>query len=362
MRLLATPVALTVVAVFVGACELASGTQVPAGTSSAVASPTPPAVATSVPSPTITEAPFESVAVAALHWQPLDGATAPGAGGLIGFRGGYVAYGTTEPFQNPVAFYSADGREWATVQLADLIPNCPGWGPDGDEDVPDAEVRAGTSDGNQVMLAGARFQPSNCSDSTVYQPMTWVSHDGRSWRRSEPLDPPGAFRMLAAWPTPTGWQGVDQGSILWESPDAIRWSRSLAGEPLVTTNLPSECAAGILNVAAPTATGGLWLVPGGETVCTSPDLRSWQSVKLSLPDYGAVRSVVRTRYGFLALGWIECAGGVENGCPPDERLYFLSSDGNTWERLNVSEWIDHVADGPSGILGIGAGAVWELAD
>lgn len=367
MTWFARPIALTVVGVLVIGCGSASGSPMPAGTSSAPVALSPSLAATTVPSPTVTESPFERVDPTALRWRSLDEATAPDLDvlGLIGFRGGYVAFGgPANPFQEPLASYSADGRAWVTVSLAEWIPNCPDWGPEGDEEVPDAEVWAGTSDGDQIVLTGALkdLTPSTCSGSSVVRPQTWISDDGRSWRRSERIDAGGGnVRMLAAWPTPAGWQGVDEAMHDWESTDGIRWSKPTTVEPRVTGTVPAECASGVLKVLAPTTTAGLWLVPSGETMCTSSDLRSWRSVKLPLPDLGSVHSVVRTRYGFLALGSISCIG---IDCPPDERLglYYLSGDGLEWTRLDLGERVDSVAHGPSGTLGLGGGVVWELAN
>lgn len=305
--------------------------------------------------------------------------------GLIGFDGGYVAFGITLPSGDPggrtVAWFSADGREWSESPL------------------PDADVTTGATNGHAVMLTDGR--------------VTTLSTDGRTWSASEPVGSAtsdAGARAEIVWATPRGWQAlVRSGSIhggvvsLWETTDGQAWrevgevadpegavmSAAASADGTVLLNIrqggtrgemalltspdgrewteistAAGCEAGYIGLLPPfPAALDRWVVLGQERVCASADLAHW--TKASLPTTGTmgIRVAAQTRYGILAAGQACWAAG----CGPSEPLAWVSADARSWTRLDSPGYIREIADGPAGVLAIGSrtedaeqDVVWRL--
>jgi hypothetical protein len=322
------------------------------------------------------------------------GRVGPGGGDLIGFDHGYVSVGTRDPFEEPVAWFSADGLSWDTVSLAKQVPNCPGWGPPGNENVPDADTAARATNGRQVIVVGA-WQPHDaaaCSGADpAIQGMAWLSEDGRTWRRSEPFSTGASGRATAVWPVRHGWRAV-VGRSVWESADGLRWSSigDLAGIGAVSAYAgpaadgtavlsatvgavgfeqvrlfsspdgaswtaiddAGGCEIGATQILAPSLTGlAAWVVLSDRRVCTSTDLVRWNTEVLPM----AVWQIAQTRYGAIAIG--DTCLGVGRDCPDPGVRATITLDGIRWSQLaHPQAWYGRsLADGPAGVLLIGSG-------
>jgi hypothetical protein len=339
-----------------------------------------------------------------------------GSGALAGFDGGYVALGSLPyggpPGSEPAAFFSADGVSWEAARLAGLVPNCPGWGASGDEDVPDAEARAIATNGRELVIVGeeAPHDAAGCADvAASVRPLAWYSSDGRTWQRSEPFEVGGLnSRATAVWAVPTGWQAVVQGAAIgtisiWESADGLAWHQ--LGEPVAVGDVDAsagaaadgtvvlsrwadmtsgrrlftspdglaweqvakaggcEQAPGTTQVVGPAVQGlDAWVLVDDMRLCTSPDLETWSSTTMT----DAPSTVAQTRFGVILLA--DACFGAGATCQPDPRAY-LSTDGLTWTSMAHPPvyWGRALADGPAGVLLVGqataddgATTVWRL--
>lgn len=346
------------------------------------------------------------------RWTKLDlTGDEPGGVDLVAFDAGYVTVGTRDPFEDPIAWFTSDGMAWQAVSLANLVPNCPGWGPEGDEQVPDADTAAIASNEHQVVVVGS-YQPhdaAGCANLT-YTPVAWVTDDGQTWQRSEPFYASGSSgRATAVWPTDNGWQAVAPSAhsgtpSIWQSADGLAWrpiadlgdigflevgsgaaaegttvvsgSMGAVGEssPRLASSrdgvswLPIEratgCEAGFRRILPPSVEGlRAWVALGDRQVCTSVDLLDWSSATLPM----AVWRITPTRFGVIAIG--DTCYGAGSQCPDEPELKaFVSGDGTAWQALvhPPVAFGRAMADGPAGVLMIGtapggeSGEVWRL--
>lgn len=347
---------------------------------------------------------------ATLRWEPIGVIPERGANGIVSFDGGYVAYGETDDQKRPVAWFSADGRDWASVQLAGTVP-C------GSNPEPAATVRHGASNGPQVVLVGSEWpegsQPCDGSNSRNTRPVAWITSDGREWQRSDPMQ----TSLVDDWPTahivwaiPGGWEaaiGDARGpNFIWQSLGGRMWRQvaemdygedarlvAAAANPddgrrlmLVGPTYVHGAIAYLLltsgdgstwdEVAHPVGDGWgqYWILPGSPrtqdpwlvitgdaastVVSTSFDLDVWGQKLVPMP---AVAALARTRYGLLAIGW-----SPEPVDLPSDYTTYLSADGLTWTRLESDVNLHSITDGPAGVLGLAwngeQATVWRLVD
>lgn len=372
-------------------------------------------VPTAVPSSLPTPSPSPSPVVldpSTAHWTKLG--VAGGSGALVAFDGGYVALGSLPyagpPGSEPAAFFSADGVSWEGTSLATMVPNCPDWGPAGAEDVPDAEVRAITTNGSEVVIVGeeAPHDAAGCANvAASVRPVAWYSPDGRTWRRSAPFEVGGPnSRATAVWAIPSGWQTAVQGAVtgtitIWESIDGLAWYQ--VGEPVAVGDVnvyagaapdgtvvmsrwagatsglrlfvshdgrtwepiktAGGCETGTTEIVPPSRPGlDAWVLLADMRLCTSPDLLTWSGTTMT----DAPSTVAQTRFGGIVLA--DACFGAGSTCAPDPRAY-LTTDGVTWTRMAHPPvyWGRVVADGPAGVLMVGQGTedggattVWRL--
>jgi hypothetical protein len=366
----------------------------------------PIAVPTALPTPTPSPSP-PVLDPATATWTKVG--EAGGSGALVGFKDGYVALGSLPlagpPGSEPAAFFSADGVSWEAAKLANLVPNCPGWGSPGAEDVPDAEPRAIATNGRELVIVGeeAPHDAGSCANvAASVRPLAWHSSDGHTWQRSAPFAVGGSnARATVVWAVPSGWQAVVQGAVTgtistWESTDGLAWHQlgepvavgdvnasagaapdgtvvlsrwadttsgprlftspnGLTWEPIVTAG---GCEApGTTQVIGPAAQGlEAWVLVGDMRLCTSPDLASWSATTMT----EAPSTVAQTRFGAIVLA--DACFGADSTCEPDPRAY-LSTDGATWTPMTHPPlyWGRVLADGPAGVLMVGQGTADEGA-
>ena len=316
---------------------------------------------------------------------------------------------TGPPGEEPAAFFSPDGLSWQATPLARMVRNCPGYGPSGDEGVPDAAAYALATNGAGVVVVGEEVphDATGCASlETSVRPVAWYSPNGRTWQRSAPFEVGGPnARATAVWPRPGWWQAAVEGAItgtmaIWESTDGLAWHTS--NEPMAVgdTNVysaaasdgtvvmsrwadvtsgprlfatgdgrswapvdgASGCESNTTRIVPPTRPGvDAWVLLADLRLCTSRDLLTWSSTKL---DYAPSR-VAQTRYGALVIG--DACFGAGATCAPDPRAS-LTPDGVTWMPIANPPAATGpvIADGPAGVLLIGsAGAdqavsVWRL--
>jgi len=346
---------------------------------------------------------------ATLRWEPIGVIPERGASGIVSFDGGYVAYGETDQQQRPVAWFSADGRDWASVELAGTVP-C------GSDQWPAADVRDAASNGPQVVLVGSEWpegsQPCDGTNSRNTRPVAWITSDGQTWQRSDPMQ-----TSLVDWPTahivwavPGGWEAAigdaSSPSVVWQSVGDRMWRQvaeidygeaarliAAAANPddgrrlmLVRQTYVHGASAYLLltsgdgqtwdEVAHPVGDGWgqYWILPGSPrtqvpwvvitgdaastVVSTSVDLDAWEQQTVPMP---AVEALARTRYGLLAIGW-----SPEPVDVPSAYTTYLSADGLTWTRLESDVTLRSITDGPAGVLGLEWNGervtVWRLGD
>jgi hypothetical protein len=362
-----------------------------------------PLVVVPTPSGSVEPSGSPVVPVSALGWQEVGTIDDAGVLGIVAFDGGYVAYGAIGDYQEPVAWLSADGTAWERVPLADMVPNCPGWGPDGDESVPDATVSGGAASDGEVLLVGARYDYSSagCAAGGRYRAVSWVSSDGRTWRRSEPFGPTdSSSRATAAWMSPGGWQAMEETTgRIWGTSDGagwvdLGWSAARAGasgpdgtvvvsltgdvtpEPYPLSrgtwqggeygfepiDLPATCEGQKDHLVAPRDASGSWTFATGITMCGSSDLEEWTSTELPAADAtkAAPWALAATRYGPLVSVSYECRDCAPQPVP---WVQYLNVEGGTWEPLGSSVRALLLADGPRGVIALGAeGVAWRLVD
>jgi hypothetical protein len=401
--------ALAATTLYVGARLLEPQLPLPPGPIVLVPSASPSILPTPSPSPTPLVLDPSSA-----HWTELG--TTDASSVLAAFDGGYVALGSLPtddtPYLGHAAFFSADGVSWTSTPLATLVPNCPDWGPPGAEDVPDAEARAITSNGRELVIVGEEspHDASSCANvATSVRPVAWHSSDGSTWRRSEPFEVAGPnARATAVWAIPSGWQAAVQGAAtgtisVWESLDGLawyqvmepvavgdvnvyagaapdgtvvmsRWADETSGLRLFTsrdgrtwesveTAGGCEQEPGVTQVVGPAARDlDTWVLLDDMRLCTSRDLRTWSGTTMTV----ALSTIAQTRFGAMVLG--DGCYGAGATCPPDPRA-FLSADGVTWTPIAHPPvyWGRAVADGPAGVLMVGQATeeggsmtVWRL--
>jgi hypothetical protein len=154
-----------------------------------------------------------------------------------GFADGYVLLIEDSPY--PDAFtdslqVSSDGATWASALLPHVHKGRAG-------------ASAVASDGQRVVAVGTysvctRYFEENPPDKCRYRPMSWVSDDGRTWRRARAWAPAldsNAWGSVFAsvWASPSGgWDAAQAslaseedygvvGSVVWHSEDGLIWSR-----------------------------------------------------------------------------------------------------------------------------------------
>lgn len=328
------------------------------------------------------------------HWTKVGVVDASGPLVASG-SGGYAMLAPGADGTVTTVMFSTDGQTWVAANLADLVTNCPGWGPPGNEQVNDAVAGAIATNGREFVVVGEE-QPhdaASCANvAASVRPVAWYSSDGRTWRRSAPFEVGGDnSRATAVWATPTGWQAAGV-NTLWESIDGLTWHQvsgpSAAfsgvvaagtaadgtvvrldtitsglfathdGQTWAPVNDAGGCdaAPGATQILGPTEPGlGAWVVLDDMRLCTSRDLVSWSGTTMT----AAPAAVAQTRYGAIVVANACFGEGVT--CASDPRGY-LSADGITWSPLAVPP--DNVGsvvmDGPAGVLMIGGSTVWRL--
>jgi hypothetical protein len=362
-------------------------------------------------SPTASPPPsFVVPPVSALHWETEAAIADSHIKGLIGFRDGYVAYGTTGPELRPAAWFSADGRSWKMTELAGLAPCADS------EPSSAGYVTTGATNGDQVVLVGARWPGAGrlCGETWA---AAWVTSNGLDWQAAEvPAAWQGSFEEAdGIWATPSGWEafiGTDLAATLWQSPDGLTWQSA--------PGIPNTPEAGLASVGSdPNGVGlmAVWTVPPGSdqvmrvlgssdgsdwepitlppgedwtiqkivppssawsgpwvvitngsghdaVVRTTVDLTRWTSAPFPMP---AVEDMVPTRYGLLAVGIVPCTD-MGGPCPAADRTQFVSQDGLAWTGLTTSVDAVRLADGPAGVIGVGQATevgttdVWRLVE
>lgn len=295
----------------------------------------------------------------------------------------------------PVAWISADGRSWTVSPIATPIPGCPGR-PGPEVGASAAATRSG------ILLVGSEFVPgpTGC-EVTDTRAVTWMSSDGRTWRRFEGWEPE------AVWAAPDGWQGLtsNPGSVgLWRSSDGVEWQpvnlpanavpdldgafwaapdgttlmgvdASHTGDPDLETlgvvdphgswralDYPASCPRPGLDLIFPPSGSGphVWAVSDGSATCVSSDLRRWRRGATPVEDAcpAPFESWIGTRFGILAT-----VDFNDPGCIVE--FQSLSPDGLTWTKLNATWVPEVVADGPAGVIALqrtesGDFTVWKL--
>jgi hypothetical protein len=371
-----------------------------------IASPSQRLTATAAPSGTPSAAkPVVVLDPSTAHWTKVG--VVDGSGPLAAFDGGYAMLAPAADGNVTLVRFSADGRAWQTSDLANLVANCPGFGPPGNDQVVDAMAAAIATNGHDLVIVG-EVQPHDaaaCAGGGSYGPVAWYSADGRTWQRSAPFEVSGGnARATAVWATPTGWQAsVSGGSdAIWESSDGRTWrpvsdpSATLTGRDLsavgaaldgtiLVSRLPDvpsgdtsgpglfsssdgmtwqpvtsaggcDSNPGATRIVGPTASGvGAWVVIDDVRLCVSRDLASWSSTTMTV----APAALAQTRYGAIVTG--DACFGAGATCAPDPRAY-LTTDGVQWSPIAHPPVVsgDGLADGPAGVLLIGQGTVWRL--
>ena len=154
--------------------------------------------------------------VTAAGWERIG--TIPNFGliGLLSFRHGYVAYGTTYPDDPPAAWVSADGTNWASAPLDHgICQSLQSPGP--------SATRAAT-DGESVVVVAP-----GCDRGWA----AWMTSDGERWRGS-PISGSEEVFEVAFSATPSGWVLFEEAVPLRirRSGDGLTWDSAepMAGE------------------------------------------------------------------------------------------------------------------------------------
>lgn len=297
---------------------------------------------------------------------------------VIGFDGGYVAFGNTDA--GPVAWASADGRGWREDMIAVPIAGCPGR--------PAARVTGGAASGHDILLIGSEFVPgaTGC-EVTETRGVSWLSSDGSAWRKAT------GFVPEAVWAVPGGWEGLTSelhAVALWQSSNGVEWTPvSLpadivpyltgdywaapdgttlmlvdptgSGDPDQETlgvrepngtwrpvDYPTSCPRGTWDLVLPPSIGGpdVWVLSDGSATCVSSDLCNWRKGTIPVkPCPAPVQSWVGTRDGIIAT-----VDFNDPGCTVESQM--LSPDGLTWTRLKTAVVQDAIVDGPAGVIAL----------
>src|SRR6476661_946992 len=199
--------------------------QAPSATLAAAASPTSEPASTTEPATAppgivpidLATAHWSKIADISLSpaWEPSRSLVGSGAAGYAVLTINAIGDATNVRF-------SVDGTHWATTVLGNQVKNCPGWGPPGDEKVNDAVARAIATNGREFVVVGEEhlYDATSCANGGFFRPVAWLSRDGRTWSRSDPLGRGPRLRATAVWATPTGWRAMGV-NTLWESTDGL---------------------------------------------------------------------------------------------------------------------------------------------
>jgi hypothetical protein len=170
------------------------------------------------------------------------------------------------------------------------------------------------------------------------RPATWVTDDGRTWRRSILADHQGAVTAVAAADgvvVAVGAVGRDAEAsgmpVSWTSRDGVLWTR---GDPIAApegSTLSAVVAGGPGWIAggADNQTAMIWTSSDGATWTPVADRSAFTVVGADFYFQGSITGLAATPHGFAAIGtvaiggvWAETAGAV-----------FESADGLDWTRL-----------------------------
>jgi hypothetical protein len=370
---------------------------VPTGPSASSPLRSNPADASPAPS-----APPSSVADRPLGWIPLGSVgDANSVSELLSFDGGYVVTGGVGDNLDLRVWTSRDGAAWSVADLGERR-SCGGIFP---------YVERAASSGRAVLLVGLEADDASarCSGRVV----SWVTSDGRTWRRGFEASRVVGRNVVGVWASPDGWEAVlaeETGRhTLWRSPDGLSWSEDGVVEPLAELSPMGASAidpAGVrlmsmtwgdvdppsssllvstdgrawrqldrpkldgrvvARLVPPTTARPFWLVVASDTnldvptsaTWVSSDLRSWKTAPLPL---GTADGIASTSRGILALAEDVCQ---VTGSPCGQELrparYLLTQDGLNWTTLPAAVGPTSFVDGPAGIVGIDqGGATWKL--
>lgn len=342
----------------------------------------------------------QHVDAASLSWRRIGSIGNFRMDGLVGFDGGYVAYGTTYLQGLAAAWFSPDGVHWSMTELVrpDTCTSTPHEALDN---------TAGAGNGHEVALLAL-----GCDGEWF----TWTSPDGRTWTEApvaaQSEDYPFAGPVLATgegwelimeragalsvhrsvdgrrWEMPAGIglssvaccleAGVDPSGtrligdhlgLLATSHDGVSWREI---EIPYTPATPGGNSLGrdwLQAIVAPIASAPAWVLVTSRmdgtpaTTWISQDLVTWATGKFPMAE---VQHMARTRFGIVATGRDACGDGR---CARSERAQFLSQDGVTWAPTGSSVNALQIADGPAGVIAIGLSAadtpdltVWLLGE
>jgi hypothetical protein len=247
---------------------------------------------------------------------------------VVGFAKGYVALGDEH------VWFSRDGRDWTTVELAVDRPGVEG--PPGG-----LGSWAMASDGDVVVIVAGWFDPDPSVDRA--QAISWVTDDGSTWRGGVPGGPDTAG-LDAVWSDGTG--GWDAGEIddtagagpapltIWHSADGLTWKKhGVLGDGPIDGGVgggASDAQGRRVVWPAPVrvlcdgdgCAGSYWAA----SVATSDDGQSWASADgVPGPEAGVMAGAARggSRMPWVLVGW----GATDEG---EEATAWSSIDGRTW--------------------------------
>ncbi len=154
----------------------------------------------------------------------------------------------------------------------------------------------------------------------------WVSADGRTWRRSEPIAGSRFARMLAVTAGGPGLVAVGQEvgrsggtrSVVWTSANGSSWTRVPDSTAFDRSAMRAVAAGGPGVIAV-----GLRTSPEGAAVWTSPDGVAWTR----LPDAKVFEASRMT--GIAVAGPVLSAVGYDAG----DAVVWTSETGSTWRRV-----------------------------
>jgi hypothetical protein len=265
---------------------------------------------------------------------------------VVGFAGGYVAIESAAPN----VWFSPDGSAWREIALPSGRTHSPvGGGP---------EALALATDGQRVLVVGDEHRacgetPSDRRDPTgdraCATPVSWLSTDGVTWRRSAAGAAVAADgQLVAVWPVPTGgWDAVAaarSGERIWwrailHSADGSAWAE-LADESPID---PADGLVGIGGVADTDGRRLLWAVSAG------PD----SSVGGGSAGNGAAEGTTTTVTTRAAGGAWSAAHGLD-GPDADVTCGIVAVDA-AW-------WLAGSRGSPAGRLGETISTVWRRSD
>jgi hypothetical protein len=197
------------------------------------ATPTP-AQSASPASPTFS--PGASPGADAPRWEQIGQITAqPYVTELLGFDAGYVAFAGEYITGSSDAWFSVDGKDWQQAPLERSSP-CRSAGEDDDGESRTDLIEAGASSGQAVLLVGSTAEVNPANGYCATRAVAWLTHDGRTWQRSEAFGGAPGTVAQAVWFTPDGWEAAvalhiedDHDAIVrtsvWRSSDGLHWQQ-----------------------------------------------------------------------------------------------------------------------------------------